>query len=89
METLFFVGDKMKNIKGIVFSVSIIIILTIVTIFSIQQGRSQATSTEDLESKVHAELEYLDNKLLSMMNGLNNILLRNYVLSPISKEETT
>ena len=79
----------MKNIKGIAFSVSIVIILTIVTIFSIQQGKSQATSTEDLESKVHAELEYLDNKLLSMMNGLNNILLRNYVVSSFEIGEST
>ena len=77
-------GDKMKNIKGLFISGAIIIIITVVTILSIKQGKAQATSTENLQEKVNSEIKYLDSKLLSMLNGLNNIMLRNYVVT--SKE---
>lgn len=79
----------MKNIKGLVLSGAIVIILTVVTILAIKQGKSQTTKTEELESKVHAELQYLDNKILSMLNGLNNILLRNYIVSSYEIGEST
>lgn len=78
------IGDIMKNIKGILISGAIIIILTIVTIFIIIQVKSKATDSDDLKNKVDAEMEYLDNKILSMLNGLNNIILRNYMVT--SKE---
>lgn len=83
METII-VGDEMKNIKGLLISGIIIIILIVVTIFIIKQSKTKANSTQDLQSKVKAEMEYLDNKILSMLNGLNNILLRNYIVT--SKE---
>lgn len=79
----------MKNIKGLVLSGAIVIILTVVAILAIKQGKSQTTKTEELESKVHAELQYLDNKILSMLNGLNNILLRNYIVSSYEIGEST
>lgn len=79
----------MKNIKGLVLSGAIVIILTVVGILAIKQGKSQTTKTEELESKVHAELQYLDNKILSMLNGLNNILLRNYIVSSYEIGEST
>lgn len=79
----------MKNIKGLLLSGIIVIILTIVAIIAIKQGKSQTTKTEELESKVHAELEYLDNKILSILNGLNNILLRNYIVSSYEIGENT
>ena len=79
----------MKNIKGLLLSGIIVIILTIVAIIAIKQGKSQTTKTEKLESKASAELEYLDNKILSMLNGLNNILLRNYIVSSYEIGEST
>lgn len=79
----------MKNIKGLLLSGIIVIILTIIAIIAIKQGKAQTTKTEELESKVHAELEYLDNKILSMLNGLNNILLRNYIVSSYEIGEST
>ena len=71
----------MKNIKGLFISGAIVIIITIITILSIKQGKAQATSTEDLQEKVDSEMKYLDEKLLSMLNGLNNIMLRNYLVT--------
>lgn len=79
----------MKNIKGLLLSGIIVIILTVVAIIAIKQGKAQTTKTEELESKVHAELEYLDNKILSILNGLNNILLRNYIVSSYEIGEST
>lgn len=79
----------MKNIKGLLLSGIIVIILTIIAIIAIKQGKAQTTKTEELESKVHAELEYLDNKILSILNGLNNILLRNYIVSSYEIGEST
>lgn len=74
----------MKNIKGLLISGVIIVIIAVVTVFIVTQSKSKATDSDNLESKVNAEMEYLDNKLLSMLNGLNNILLRNYIVT--SKE---
>lgn len=79
------VGDKMKkNIKGLLISAIIIVILVIVTIFIVKQSVSKASDSDNLQCKVNAEMEYLDNKLLNMLNGLNNIILRNYIVA--SKE---
>lgn len=71
----------MKNVKGILISGAIVIILTIVTIFTIKQEKTQAAGTANLQEKVDSEMKYLDNKLLSMLNGLNNIMLRNYMVT--------
>ena len=47
-------------------------------------GCSNETTTEDTKSKVSQELEYLDKKILTIANKLNNITLQNYTIS--SKE---
>ena len=74
-------GENMKNIKGIIISVIVIIVLISTTVFIVMQGKSKASQTEDLEEKVNAEIEYLDDKILSMLNNLNGIVLRNYIVS--------
>lgn len=74
----------MKNIKGILISFVVIIVLVVITIFIVMQGKAKATDSYNLKNKVDAEMEYLDNKILGMLNGLNNIVLRNYLVT--SKE---
>ena len=44
-------------------------------------GCSNETTTEDTKSKVSQELEYLDGKILTIANKLNNITLQNYTIS--------
>lgn len=74
-------GENMKNLKGIIYSVIVILILIIATVFIIMQSKSNASETEEIGQKVNSEIEYLDDKLLSMLNNLNGIVLRNYIVS--------
>lgn len=74
----------MKNFKGLLISAGIIIVIAVVIVFTATQGKSKATDSENLKEKVNAQMSYLDDKILSMLNGSNNIMLRNYIVT--SKE---
>lgn len=64
---------------------TIAVILCIISIF-ILTGCSNNASTEDTKQKVAQELDYLDTKIISIINQLNNISLQNYEVT--SKEVT-
>ena len=64
---------------------TIAVILCIISIF-ILTGCSNDASTEDTKQKVAQELDYLDTKIISIINQLNNISLQNYEVT--SKEVT-
>ena len=65
--------------------VIIAIFICIINIF-ILTGCSNNVTTEDTKEKVSQELDYLDTKLVSILNQLNNISLQNYEVT--SKEIT-
>lgn len=70
----------MRKVKS-----TIAVILCIISIF-ILTGCSNNASTEDTKQKVAQELDYLDTKIISIINQLNNISLQNYEVT--SKEVT-
>lgn len=70
----------MRKVKS-----TIAVILCIISIF-ILTGCSNDASTEDTKQKVAQELDYLDTKIISIINQLNNISLQNYEVT--SKEVT-
>lgn len=72
------------NIKKI----SIILIIIIICIFTIfiMKGYAGDSQDEELNSKVDKELEYVSNKLIYVMNKINNINFSAYVLK-IEKNE--
>ncbi len=76
----------MKNLKGIVLSIIIIIIVIATIFFSINYVKSDSENSKTLEQKVNSEMKYLDNKILGILNGLNNIVLRNYAVSSYEVE---
>ena len=78
----------MKKYKKIIYVFFIIVIasLGIVLYKNISKGNS-----EDIKEKTLAEVEYLEKKIVTLLNDLNNIESRNYNLSvsEISKEDTS
>ena len=76
----------MKNLKGIILSIIIIIIVIATIFFSINYVKSDSENSKTLEQKVNSEMKYLDNKILGILNGLNNIVLRNYAVSSYEVE---
>lgn len=78
----------MKKYKKIIYVFFIIVIasLGIVLYKNISKGNS-----EDIKEKTLAEVEYLEKKIVTLLNDLNNIESRNYNLSvsEISREDTS
>ena len=78
----------MKKYKKIIYVFFIIVIasLGILLYKNISKGNS-----EDIKEKTLAEVEYLEKKIVTLLNDLNNIESRNYNLSvsEISKEDTS
>ena len=78
----------MKKYKKIIYVFFIIVIasLGIVLYKNISKGNS-----EDIKEKTLAEVEFLEKKIVTLLNDLNNIESRNYNLSvsEISKEDTS
>lgn len=70
-----------KNNKAI-----ITILIFILTILLLLTGCSSKQTPEDTKEKVIQELDYLDGKIISILNKLNNISLQNYEVT--SKEIT-
>lgn len=70
-------GNKFINIisKVIIF---IAVVFSIVLIFAVY---SNANESEKEDGKIEEEIRYLDNKLLTIINYLNNINLQNYKMS--------
>ncbi len=66
-------------------TISIFLILCILTLFCLT-GCNNKTNSEDIKSKISQEIDYLDSKIISMLNRLNNISLQNYT---ITSEEIT
>lgn len=78
----------MKKYKKIIYVFFIIVIasLGILLYKNISKGNS-----EDIKEKTLAEVEFLEKKIVTLLNDLNNIESRNYNLSvsEISKEDTS
>ncbi len=69
----------MKKIKALFLFA---LIFTIFTIFIlILTGCGRKITNEDTKTKTVQELEYLDNKIVSIINKLNNISLENYTIT--------
>lgn len=75
---------KKEKINGILYYITLICILLIVLVFL--SGCSKEEE-KDINQKVEEELHYIDNKLVSMLNGLNNIHDTGRVL--IKEEKTS
>lgn len=60
----------------------LLILLVIMILFSISlTGCNNNTIDEDKKSKVMQEIDYLDTKIVSILNKLNNISLENYTIT--------
>ncbi len=68
-----------------------IIVLLILIFILLLTGCGKNKKDEDTNNKVIQELDYLDTKIVNILNKLNNITLRNYNLSKeeIQKEENS
>lgn len=77
----------MKNFKNIIFSIVIIVIVITVVSIGVVSANKEIEGNKSIEKKVDSEMEYLDEKLLGILNGLNNIVLRNYAVSSYEVEE--
>jgi lipoprotein len=73
-------NTKIKTI----FSFSLLSIFVLFLLTGCSDNNS--SDTADLKQKVNSEIEYLDAKLIAMMNSLNNIEFTNYTI--ISEEVT-
>ncbi|MFR5684364.1 MAG: hypothetical protein ACLUD1_10040, partial [Clostridia bacterium] len=67
-----------------IFSFSLLSIFVLFLLTGCSDNNS--SDTADLKQKVNSEIEYLDAKLIAMMNSLNNIEFTNYTI--ISEEVT-
>lgn len=63
-----------------------ILIIIIILLFSIKSFGSDEKD-EDLKSKTSQELNYLENKLISIANKVNNISFGHYVISESKIED--
>ena len=68
-----------------------IFIFLILTFILLLTGCGKNKKDEDVNKKAIQELDYLDTKIVSILNKLNNITLRNYTLNEdqIQKEENS
>lgn len=66
-------------------TVYIFLILCILILFCLT-GCNNKTNDKDVKSKIVQEIDYLDTKIVSILNKLNNISLQNYT---ITSEEIT
>ena len=78
---------NIKNINNIIFSIIIIIIVIAVIFVGNVNASKEIEGNKSIEKKVDSEMDYLDEKLLGILNGLNNIVLRNYAVSSYEVEE--
>lgn len=62
-----------RNIKSF-----LIIIISIILVLTLTGCRNSKNSEEELKQKINAEISYIDNELLSMVNSLNNIYFDKY-----------
>lgn len=61
---------------------AIILFLFLCTIFTVAlTGCNSKTTNEDTKSKIIQEIDYLDTKIVSILNKLNNISLENYTIT--------
>lgn len=58
----------------------LILFLYIILVFTLTGCNSKPTE-EETKSKVTKELDYLDTKIVSISNKLNNLLLQNYIIT--------
>ncbi len=65
----------MRNFK-IIFSIFLIIAI-LVSLTACNNGKNN----EDMKSKIIEEMDYLDTKIVSISNKLNNISLQNYEIT--------
>lgn len=62
----------------IIFPVLVILSVIVITL----SGCNNDTGNEDMKSKIARELDYLDTQIISILNDLNNISLKNYTVTP-------
>lgn len=62
----------------IIFPVLVILSVIVITL----SGCNNGTGNEDMKSKIARELDYLDTQIISILNDLNNISLKNYTVTP-------
>lgn len=74
-----------KKISNILKIIIPIIITIIVIIFTVKSFGSD--NEDDLKSKANQELVYIENKLISIANKVNNISFGHYVISESKIED--
>lgn len=71
------------NILKIIIPIIIVIVIVVFTVKSFGNSNNQ----EDLKSKTNQELMYLENKLISIANKVNNISFGHYIISESKIED--
>lgn len=68
-----------KTIKTVILLIAIIFIILL--IFFGSKAIFAKDEEENLKYKVQAEIEYLESKLMNLLNEMNNIKFENYKIS--------
>ncbi len=67
----------------------ILIILIAGSSFAIWKNNEKPNDEEKINSKLDSEMEYLNTSLISMANGLNNIVIQEYKITESSNNNTS
>lgn len=67
----------------------ILLILIVGSSFAIWKNNEKPNDEEKINSKLNSEMEYLNTSLISIANGLNNIVIQEYKITELSNNNTS
>lgn len=67
----------------------ILLILIVGSSFAIWKNKEKPNDEEKINSKLDSEMEYLNTSLISIANGLNNIVIQEYEITESSNNNTS
>ena len=67
----------------------ILLILIAGSSFAIWKNKEKPNDEEKINSKLDSEMEYLNTSLISIANGLNNIVIQEYEITESSNNNTS
>ena len=67
----------------------ILLILIAGSSFAIWKNNEKPNDEEKINSKLNSEMEYLNTSLISIANGLNNIVIQEYKITESSNNNTS
>lgn len=67
----------------------ILLILIVGSSFAIWKNNEKPNDEEKINSKLNSEMEYLNTSLISIANGLNNIVIQEYKITESSNNNTS